>query len=739
MKKSRDGFLWALRLICLACVVALGFMTIVGTGGGGGGGDSSLESSESEFDEIVIGPQGGDFILANGIVLSIPQGAVPEVTTFQFRSVQETEFSMPTEYLRQYEKHFLAGIEAKPYGYTFNQPISISIPSAGLVSSTSLPYPLSLNTATNTLDPIAGAYLKIIEKEASLPYFRAAEDTFGIGLKAIYVNEDGLIEIPDLSGLPEDQKAIVLLEIEKIRAESDCVSNPCRCGRIKVESDDFDSGSSVSDGCYSVYSDGFVQYLDCPGQPIEPWSLHESNLDVTVIPNNEKIKVGEIVYFSISLTDEKSQPVTGFLIQELNIENSSVITQWNIGVDSIGIKGLSPGISSAEVIIQAGGCQYKGWLTVEVEESSIVLTNNNINIPEGESRMIGVKLSDPPPVAEEILVSALVGGDNSITVVSGMPMSFDNSNWDSYQYFLIAAGEDADTSNGVATITVMSNVDYYVAENIAVKEIDNDTVKFVTNTDRVYIYEGGSASFLVRLNKEPLSTVNVTVLHESGDPDISVTSGSLIIFNDSNWDIYQPVVLSAKTDEDTDNGTAQIKISTNMPDIENRLVTAVEVELDILYTSLAIEGSEDTGLDMAYWYGVVPITITTDPNNPCAGNIQGAGTLAYLDSYSYLTWGADGEGAQCYFQEDGPIAVSVEGYQDCANPPVYVVGAILSRNTTERTLCSDGRYSTKDNIGEWKSYAVYLESENNYTETYYDVVGHYFLGHYRVQLLSPPR
>ena len=255
--------------------------------------------------------------------------------------------------------------------------------------------------------------------------------------------------------------------------------------------------------------------------------------------------------------------------------------------------------------------------------------------------------------------------------------------------------------------------------------IETNTEKFVTNTDRVYIYEGGSASFLVRLNKEPLSPVNVTVLHESGDPDISVTSGSLIIFNDSNWDIYQPVVLSARMDEDTDNGTAQIKISTNIPGIEDRLVTAVEVELDIYNTSLAIEGSELTVFPRAYWYGVVPITITTDPNNPCAGIIQGAGTLVYYDSYSY---------GICYFQEYGPIVVSVEGNQDCANPAVYTVTARLSKNTTERTLCSDGSYWTKDNIGEWLSYAVYLESENNYTETYYDVSYHY-----RVQLFSPPR
>ena len=38
MKKARNGFIKALPYLCLVGVIALGFMTIVGTGGGGGGG-----------------------------------------------------------------------------------------------------------------------------------------------------------------------------------------------------------------------------------------------------------------------------------------------------------------------------------------------------------------------------------------------------------------------------------------------------------------------------------------------------------------------------------------------------------------------------------------------------------------------------------------------------------------------------------------------------------------------------
>jgi hypothetical protein len=41
MKKKETGFFKTVRYICMVFVIALGLMTIVGTGGGGGGGSSS--------------------------------------------------------------------------------------------------------------------------------------------------------------------------------------------------------------------------------------------------------------------------------------------------------------------------------------------------------------------------------------------------------------------------------------------------------------------------------------------------------------------------------------------------------------------------------------------------------------------------------------------------------------------------------------------------------------------------
>lgn len=59
MKKVRNGFIKNFRYLCLIGVIALGLMTIVGTGGGGGGGDSGGGG----------GGDGDDDQLTTGLVL----------------------------------------------------------------------------------------------------------------------------------------------------------------------------------------------------------------------------------------------------------------------------------------------------------------------------------------------------------------------------------------------------------------------------------------------------------------------------------------------------------------------------------------------------------------------------------------------------------------------------------------------------------------------------------------------
>ena len=73
--------------------------------------------------------------------------------------------------------------------------------------------------------------------------------------------------------------------------------------------------------------------------------------------------------------------------------------------------------------------------------------------------------------------------------------------------------------------------------------------QFVLSTGSLMVPEGETATFTVRLLMDPGETVEVTVARESGDPDITVESGALLIFDPCNYSIPQTVTLAAAEDE----------------------------------------------------------------------------------------------------------------------------------------------------------------------------------------------
>jgi parallel beta-helix repeat protein len=84
---------------------------------------------------------------------------------------------------------------------------------------------------------------------------------------------------------------------------------------------------------------------------------------------------------------------------------------------------------------------------------------------------------------------------------------------------------------------------------------------FLLNTNLVTVAEGQTATFTVALAMETLVTVEVTVAVESGDPDITVESGALLIFDSFNYWNPQTVTLAAAEDVDYLHGEALIWVS----------------------------------------------------------------------------------------------------------------------------------------------------------------------------------
>jgi len=117
--------------------------------------------------------------------------------------------------------------------------------------------------------------------------------------------------------------------------------------------------------------------------------------------------------------------------------------------------------------------------------------------------------------------------------------------------------------------------------------------RFVLSTESLTVPEGETTTFTVAL-LNPLGTVEVTIAKESGDPDITVESGALLIFDPCNYSVPQTVTLAADEDEDYLDGTAIITVSA--PNYLSCEVTTTEEDNDtplVLYVDINAKGNNN--------------------------------------------------------------------------------------------------------------------------------------------------
>ncbi|MCP5045905.1 MAG: hypothetical protein GY940_01950 [bacterium] len=200
-----------------------------------------------------------------------------------------------------------------------------------------------------------------------------------------------------------------------------------------------------------------------------------------------------------------------------------------------------------------------------------VPSNNIYTVPEGGQTEVRVKLSAQP--AGTVSVDARrISGDTDITVSSGKSLTFNPSNWNIFQTITVSAANDNDAGAGKAVIEISANE----VENkqLNFEEGEKDSLGFQTDKDQVTVDEGGEATFQVKLTAQPPSSVEVNIGRFSGDKNITVSSGGTLTFGTADWDDYKTVTLVAANDEDDENGTATIRISSNQ--VETKDIAAVE-------------------------------------------------------------------------------------------------------------------------------------------------------------------
>ena len=101
------------------------------------------------------------------------------------------------------------------------------------------------------------------------------------------------------------------------------------------------------------------------------------------------------------------------------------------------------------------------------------------------------------------------------------------------------------------------------------------------STNELVVPEGDTATFTISLIDAPLQRLEVIITHYSGDSDITVESGEILIFDASNYSAPQTVTIAAAEDSDNQNSTAQIRITTTNGLFEVITITEADNEPDV--------------------------------------------------------------------------------------------------------------------------------------------------------------
>ncbi len=140
-------------------------------------------------------------------------------------------------------------------------------------------------------------------------------------------------------------------------------------------------------------------------------------------------------------------------------------------------------------------------------------------------------------------------------------------------------------ADGTYTATVQNVEDIYgnamSSDNVAfdVTVYADNSLRILSTVSELTVPENSTNTFSVRLSEAPVSgSETVTVFRFSGDTNITVQSGSNLVFNTTTWSNWQPVVLFAAADDDSISDSALIRCTA--PGRSTNDVTATENDDD---------------------------------------------------------------------------------------------------------------------------------------------------------------
>jgi hypothetical protein len=185
---------------------------------------------------------------------------------------------------------------------------------------------------------------------------------------------------------------------------------------------------------------------------------------------------------------------------------------------------------------------------------------STLSVPEGATAELLVRLGayTPNPVTAEV---KWFSGDTDIRLVTDTLLVFDSSNWNQYQSVIFTADRDENKLNDGARFHIRTVQGFPVPTlTILVTEDDVDNPHFVVSPQTVRITEGMSADIEIKLSTRPSDPFHIIPTWLIEHEDFSITAGSSLTFNETNWNVAQIIRIRAEMDNDITNEQATLII-----------------------------------------------------------------------------------------------------------------------------------------------------------------------------------
>lgn len=245
-----------------------------------------------------------------------------------------------------------------------------------------------------------------------------------------------------------------------------------------------------------------------------------------------------------------------------------------------------------------------GSVTVQVNVADndglglVVAPGSSLEIGEGTDEPMRVRLSARPSAP---VTATLTSSDAQVAVPTPATLTFTPDNWQTAQPVMIAGRADANSSDDAASIAIGGDELADIA--VTVKVFDDDVLALALSASNLdAVNEGGERALTVQLTQPPQASVEVDVI-ASPAAALSVAQ-SRLTFTPANWNVPQPLQVSALHDPDTVGRVALVRLVASGLSTRTMGVAIVDDDVQAITASDQVtvpEGaSVQTGVRLAF-------------------------------------------------------------------------------------------------------------------------------------------